>query len=133
MGLCLKGHCPARARVLELGGQGNYKASFGKMTLAPGLAKQLIPMSYSANSQKETKLIYIERNIIQLAHFGGEAAALWADSWPPGSLTRLPHGAQCPTLSICENCSTETTPTLPAQIVTPGILLYADQHNPFTC
>lgn len=70
MGLCLKGHCPARARVPELGGQGNYKASFGKMTLAPGLAKQLIPMSYSANSQKETKLIHTERNIIQPACFG---------------------------------------------------------------
>lgn len=86
MGLCLKGHCLARSRLLVLGEQGKYKASFGKMTLASGLAKQLIPKSYSANSQKEIKLIYTERNIVQLARFGVSSSTL-------GRLlaTPLPH------------------------------------------
>lgn len=105
------------------------RLNLGKWLWLQGWPEQLIPLSYPAKWQNETKLSQVEGKPCLMCLFLEQSSS----TFPATRLRSLPSGTQCPTSSVWENRSTGTKPALSALIVIPEILLGTNQHNQFTC
>lgn len=124
---------PASSRAAVLGGQGNYKASFGKITLAAGLARTVNSPVLSCQVTETNKTQSGRRETLPNLPVLGAKQQQLRRHIPDHRLRSLPSGTQCPTSSVWENCSTGIEPALPAHTVIPEILLGTNQHNHSTC